>query len=691
MDRFSILCNLSTPGGVVWSVNGDRPIQPEEIPARLKDMIEVKKHKKDRTENRTIFINRLRYFGLDIIQVLHILGYNESKEHSLKKMESKSYTYLIGDNLCFYSIRIKYTKRYNVNIIDLDNFLSISNPVDIISTWGSDKNVTAQNLGSSYIRAVQDVIRLSGIKRKIPVTLSGVARRIFFRERQKYFDCRDCSKFFEGSEPFFRAAYHGGLNFEKDSGYIQEHGEGVVLDVNSLYPYVMSKGVYPVGKPWSVKESDFQKTIKLAREKKIYFFVRILTSFELKPNGIPCVAMYQKDPERWYFDKGFMRDSRFTKPDHTKGKLREVTLTLTQTDFFLYLENYDIKSMHFVSCVAFQAKEGVFTNYVTTWYQLKENSEGGVRRVGKMFLNSLSGSMARRVDYINGLVYFDERDEAQIKYIKTKSENPKCYVHIGSAITSYARAHIIRYIKSNYDRWLYTDTDSLHLLGTDIPVDIVIGNDIGQFKVEKSFDSICYYGLKEYGYHDSEGYHFTMAGVEKRDTDNLSRYLNHQSHTIDTWVNGKKDDVKGMKELFKSKDKLTDVFYIRFPVSYQCRIDWFNIKYINTWKTFYTGDKILKKPKPVHVKGIVTTVKAERERDEKARVWYEKKYKDRKPKPLEEWLKEMAIKEKDLNQTAKEEWKREKAIKSGDFYTVTEKDLCPFDAINEELEENIFN
>lgn len=690
MDRFSVLCNLSTPDGVVWSINGGIPFQPEEIPSKLKDMIEVKKHKKDKTENRTIFVNRLRYFGLDIIQVLHILGYRESKEHNLKKMESKSYTYLIGDNLCFYSIRIKYTKRYNVTIIDLDNFLSISNPTDIVNTWGKGKSVTVQNLGVSYIRSIQDMIKLSGIKRKIPVTLSGVARRIFIRDRQKYFDCRDCSKFFEGAEPFFRAAYHGGVNLEKDSTYIQEYGEGIVLDVNSLYPYVMSEGVYPVGKPWSISEDKFQETVKLARDRKVYFFVRIQTSFELKPNGIPCVAMYQKDPQRWFHDKQFMTDSRLVNPDQSRGSLKEITLTLTQTDFFLFTENYDIKSIKFVSCVVFQAKRGLFTDYVNTWYQLKENSEGGIRRVSKMFLNSLSGSMARRVDYINGLVYFDERDEAQIKYIKTKSNNPKCYVHIGAAITSYARSYIIKFIKSNYDRWLYTDTDSLHLIGKDIPKDVIIGDSIGQFKVEKDFDSICYYGLKEYGYHDSTGYHFTMAGVEKRDTDNLSKYLNHQSHTIDTWVNGKKEDIKGMKELFRSSNKLIDVFYTKFPVSFQNRIDWFNIKYTNTWKSFYQGDKVVKKSKPVFVKGIATTVKAEKERDEKARIWYEKKHKNQSPKPLEEWLQEMAIKEKQLSQITKEEWKREKAIKNGDFYTVTEKDFNPFDEVNKELGTNVF-
>lgn len=681
---------MPSPDGVIWTLNGTNRLQPEEIPSKLKDLIEVKKHKGDKSENRYIFVNRLRYFGLDIIQLIHILGYQESKEHSFKKMASKTYTYLIGDNLCFYSIRIKYSKRYTVTFIDLDNFLSISSPRDIIDTWGTKSEYTVQNLGVAYIRSIRDIIRLSGIKRNIPVTLSGVSRRVFFRDRQKYYDCRDCSSFFDSAEPYFRAAYHGGLNLLKDSTYIKEYGEGIVLDVNSLYPYVMLNGVYPVGKPWSIPEGKLMDTIRLAREGKVYFYIRIKARFELKPDGIPCVAMGQKDSQRWYHDKGFMTDSRFINPDQSRGKeLKEVELTLTQTDFFLFMSNYNITSMTFVSCYVFQGKKGLFADYVRTWYQLKEQSSGGTKRVAKMFLNSLSGSMARRIDYINGLIYFDERDEAQVKYSKVKSNNPKCYVHIGAAITSYARAYIIKYIKTHYDRWLYTDTDSLHLTGKDVPPDVTIGNEIGQFKVEKDFDSICYYGLKEYGYHDQDGYHFVMAGVEKRDTTYLAKYLNHES-TNDDWVlSAKKEDIKTMKELFRSGDKLIDLFYAKFPVSVQSRNDWFNSTYIYSWKTFYKGEKIIKK-NPVRVKGIVTTVKAEKERDEKARIWYEKKHKDDKTLPLEDWLRTMAVREKNLAETTKEEWKREKAIKTGDFYKVSDKDFNPFDEVNKELGTDVF-
>lgn len=677
MNGFMVCANMSVPGGTVWSINGNAPFYPENFPSKLSEILQVKKHKGDKTENRIVFINRLRYFGLDVIQVLHVLGYTESLQHSFKEMESKSYTYLIGDNLCFYSIRVKYSKRYTVTFIDLDNFLSMSTPSDIINTWSDDKSILVDNLSKAYVNAVRDLIHLSGIRERMPTTLSGIARRVFFRDRQKYYDCKNCSRFFDGAEPYFRGAYHGGLNLIKDSVHINKYGQGIVLDVNSLYPYVMRNGIYPVGKPWEVQKEQFWETVKKAKDGLVYFFIRIKTSFELKENGIPCVALYQKDEQRWCHDRQFMKDSRIVRPSGLRGKLTEVQLTLTQTDFFLFLENYDIKSIEFVSCVAFQGKKTLFTDYVDNWYELKQQSTGGYRRIAKMMLNSLSGSMARRVDYINGTVYFDDKDQAQIKYDRKYADNPKCYVHIGAAITSYARCYLIKRIKSNYDRWLYSDTDSLHLIGSEIPDNITVSDNLGAFKLEEEFDSICYYGLKEYGYHDTDGYHFTMAGIEKRDTVNLERFCNQETGTNDDWIQGEKDDVKGMKDLFRSADKLLDLYYMRYPVTLTVRSSWFNVSSMDSWKSFYVIERDTKK-KPVKIRSINTTVKHEREKDEKAAKYYDKKHEKDKPLPLNEWFQKVAQREDQINQEKKEEFRRREDIKAGEFVDIRETDVIPF-------------
>ena len=695
MNTYTVLCNLQTPVGTLWNKNGDTIFQPEEVPSMLKESIEITKGKKSKAEKRYIFINNLRHFGLDIIQTLHVMGYETTDETDTKKMPSKTYAYLIGDNLCFYSITIKYSKRYIVRILDTDNLLSVSDPVDIVKTW-SNGELTIKELGKSYQKAISELLTMTSMTKKLPLTISGIARRVYFRDPQKHYDCVNCTTFFKGAEEWFRGSYHGGLNLSSDTGYIREHNDVICLDCNSLYPYVMLYGNYPVGKPWKVSKENLADTIERAKDGRNYFFIHIKAKFEIKEDGVPCVCMSKKDPMRWMYDKQWMKDSRYTKPSGEKGSLRVVDLYLTQTDFFLFLDNYKIYSMDFCECYAFQAKKGLFTDYIGYWYNMKRTLSGGRKRVAKLMLNSLSGSMARRVDYVNGTVYFDERDLAQVKYDRIKQRNPKCYVHIGAAITSYARAEMVKRIRANYDRWLYTDTDSLHLKGYDIPGNIRISDNIGDFKVEKKMDTVVYYKLKEYVYHDAEGYHLTLAGVEKRDTEDIERYLDKRTGTRDLWIGGKYS--KEWKALFKSKDPLMDMYELQIPVSYKARKDWFNTKVVPSWHSFYDKDAIIVKKNIVTVTVKHTDIQQLREHDAKADAWYKKKHANDKVLPVDEWLKVVNKREK----ADKADRDRQFDQKKQDYYIRTHqwdkvkddwKDAgpTPFDNINNELGSVVFN
>ena len=57
---------------------------------------------------------------------------------------------------------------------------------------------------------------------------------------------------------------------------------------------------------------------------------------------------------------------------------------------------------------------------------------------------------------------------------------------------------MVSIIKKHYDRFLYTDTDSLHLSGEQIPDDITISDKIGDFKIEHTFTQCTYKGIKQY-------------------------------------------------------------------------------------------------------------------------------------------------------------------------------------------------
>lgn len=657
----------------MWCYNGQVMADPEELPSLIKQLVEVKKSKKQPSEVRHVMINRLRYFGLDIIQVLHTLGYIES-DTSTDKMPSHSYTYLIGDNLCFYNIKIKYSKRYIVTIIDLDNLLSISNPQDIVDTWG-DGDLTVKSLADSYKKAISDLLLMTGIHRKIPITIAGAARRVYFRDTQKHYDCKDCTKFFDGAENYFRGAYHGGLNLYKDNGHIRVYNNVTCYDVNSLYPYVMAYRPYPVGRPWAVAPEDLIKIDRRAKKGQVYYYIHIKTSFKLKPGHPPCVCMSRNDPNRWLYDRMWMTDSRVTKPDGTKNKdYKIIDLYLTQTDFKLFLKCYDVMSLDIIDIWCFQAKMGLFKEYVDRWYNLKKTSTGGRKRVAKIMLNSLSGSMARRTDYINGRVIFDSRDIAEIKYDKIKSKHPSCFVHIGAAITSYAREIIVNKIIDNYDNWLYTDTDSLHLAG-DQTVNVPISDNIGDFKVEHKYQEICYYQLKEYIYKEENIYHLTMAGVERRDTEDISNYLSHRNPTNDYWVTGKKEYVDGWKSLFTSDNKMIDMYKIHIPVSYTSRKDWFDTDISYTWITYYNDNVQIDKV-PVVVKVKPTSVKDLRDRDKKKSEYWDKTHKDDKTLSIREWLTEIAIREKQMIESKKDDFKTQQAktrYKTGQALTYDDK------------------
>lgn len=678
MNTYTILCNMQVPGGTIWTKNGDAPLYPDEIPATFREMVEVKKGKKDKAETRYILINQLRHHGLDFIQMLHVCGYTETIENDTQKMPSKSYNYLIGDNMCFYKICVKYSKRYNVMVLDLDNLLSVSDPVDVIDTWGNKDDHTITMLGKAYMRAISELFGMTGIERKIPLTIAGIARRVYFRNPQKHYDCLNCTKFFESAEPWFRGAYHGGLNLYADEGYIREHNNVTCYDCNSLYPYVMQQGVYPVGKPWRVKPEEFKDTLARAKDGRNYFFVHVKTAFKLKKDGIPCVCMSKKDSMRWCHDRQWMTDTRYRKPDGDKGdKLQEIDLYLTQTDFFLLLDNYDIQSLKVCECYAFQGKKGLFGEYIDYWYKAKKTLSGSRKRVAKIMLNSLSGSMARRVDYVNGTIYFDERDQAQVEYDRIKQRNPKCYVHIGAAITSYARAKMIKAIKANKEHWLYTDTDSIHLEGDVSPRNIMLSNEIGDFKVEKEMDTVVYYKLKEYVYHDAIGYHMTLAGMEKRDTREIEKYLNKETGTSDLWIRGKY--AKEWKQLFSSKQPLMDMYEKQIPCTLKMKQGWFDEEIVPSWHSYFDAGATVERKQPVRIKTIQTSVKQEREKDAKREAWYNEKHKDDKVVSFEEWLIKVHNREKE----EKEETEYKRAMERGAF--VEAKTATPFDEVNEEL------
>lgn len=109
-----------------------------------------------------------------------------------------------------------------------------------------------------------------------------------------------------------------------------------------------------------------------------------------------------------------------------------------------------------------------------------------MRQIAKLMLNSLYGKFATRTTvYSRRPMLVND----VLRYVDLPpEERDPVYLPAGVFITAWARYKTITTAQSVYDRFIYADTDSVHLIGTDIPdcidVDAVR---LGAWKHESTF------------------------------------------------------------------------------------------------------------------------------------------------------------------------------------------------------------
>lgn len=511
-------------------------IDPVEIPNKILEYIK-------RGEN-DIYISNMSLYLDDIVQAFYIMGFNFLEGNPpVKKMHNNEVKYLINGDFVVYSFTAKYNKR-GVYVVNASNILSTKDRNKIIRTWSeSFEGSESERYALATYRAIRDILTDVKAEKQKPVTISACARRQWNRiflenngEPVTHF-LPDANRIVVGEketlEKYVRKSYHGGLCLnmydirQGDTiGEIKTHGNGVVLDVNSLYPYIMANYPLPYGNPHYVTGKPPKNIIRDSNKGYIYFFIRIRATFDLKQGGVPCVALSVKDKDRFLHDRGWLKTSKYYNYKENRyfdtDERHTIELTLTQTDYQLFIENYDIVKIEYIDFVWFPTSKSLFSAYVGYYYNKKKEAQAdGYKRIYKMLLNGLSGNMARVPEYENVIISIDKA--GNIAYDFNTSAGGKSYVYVGSAITSYARQYLINAGKSVFDRWLYSDTDSLHILGSDIPKNIKVGNGLGEWKIEKEFDEICYYKTKMYGYKKENDIHLTLAGIPNDTVAQLER------------------------------------------------------------------------------------------------------------------------------------------------------------------------
>lgn len=283
---------------------------------------------------------------------------------------------------------------------------------------------------------------------------------------------------------------------------------------------------------------------------------RISCSFKIKEGKLPTIQIKKS---LIFLPNEYLESSN--------GEI--ITLTLTNIDLKLFLENYDLKYVSYDGGFKFKQIYGLFTEYIDYWTEKKITSKKEGNRalylISKKMLNSLYGKFSKSPHVRSKIPYLDENGVVCYHISDDKIEKG-LYIPVGTFITSYARERTIRtsqairdYTKEKYgkDYYIYSDTDSIHMLS--LPEDelkqFVEIDDykLGYWKLENSWKTAkfirqkCYLEdlvLTEDEYNkgiekdndgsyskDDKGFYrlsATIAGLPKK----LGRYINFDNFNV---------------------------------------------------------------------------------------------------------------------------------------------------------------
>lgn len=309
----------------------------------------------------------------------------------------------------------------------------------------------------------------------------------FFDHGEKGFFAKFKRLTIEG-DAFCRKAYYGGMvalgRFAK-----LYHGRGHTLDINSEYPYIMRNFKLPFGFPTRFEsEEEFEKIPELLRR---FYIAEVEVSAKLKPHKIPTIVL----AFNVFTGNEYLVD--------TKYKIE--TLYLCSIDIETLYRDYEVSSFKIKRGFAFMlGKIAEFEKFVDYYYKIKKDPANAYERQhAKDLLNSTTGRFGLNpIREVFGYVYDKAKQVRKLVKLGEKKTQPIA-VYLSIAITAYGRQLITSAPNSDpdiFNRLLYIDTDSLHLIGSRRFTESKIpeSKELGGFKTEHNFDECIYKGKKAY-------------------------------------------------------------------------------------------------------------------------------------------------------------------------------------------------
>ena len=372
-----------------------------------------------------------------------------------------------------------------------------------------------------------------------------------------------------------RPSYMGGFVWANERFKEKVINEGIVFDVNSLYPSRMYTELLPYGAPVFFT-GEPQKT-----ELYPLWICKVSFGFELKEEHIECISL-----DRFSIMFGSKKYVKTSDGD-------VVTMVLTNVDWELINEQYDVYDVNWYSGYKFKGVVGIANKFIDECMEVKKKEHGVKRFIAKRKMNSVYGKFATNPDVTPKIPYLDDEgvlktklptyttyENGRVQEVEDKQERDPIYLPYGAFVTAYARKYTISTAqKVGINRVAYIDTDSIHLVGTETPKaieDIIDDKELGYWGLESVFKRAYFIGAKAY-----------IEEIEISYKD----YSEHQ------------------QEYIFDHDKKDNLYYMRDGVCYRLNVKCAGMtekaKQNITFNNFRVGNEVPDCLKKAHVKGGV--------------------------------------------------------------------------------------
>lgn len=471
--------------------------------------------------HHTLYFHNLKFDGEYILYWLNENGYKWVTGKG--DIDDKTYTTLISDKGQFYQFKIykEYNKKSkHCKKVTLNDSLKLL-PFSVRQIADTFKlpikkgkiDYDAYREDGEYTQEDVDYIRND-------VEITARALREIFKTGMDKLTIGACAmnnykqivskKWFEKNFPpplydeDVRKSYKGGWVYVNPKFQNKIVGEGRVYDVNSLYPSRMKDELLPYGE--GIPFFD-----KYEYDPKYPLYIQTLVcAFELKEGKLPMIQLKQT---LGFSPTEYLEDS--------KGE--RIQLCLTNVDLELFFECYNVYAIEWIRGYKFRAKKGMFDEYIDYWteqkIQAKADHNFGLYILSKLMLNNLYGKFSTSTKCNSKVPVFEE--DGSLRYVVTGKEQGKLvkhlvnkkvknfideehtrepvYIPMGAFITAYARKYTIEgALKVGIDRFMYADTDSIHILGLEVPDLPIDDSKLGYWDCELIFDKAIYLRAKSY-------------------------------------------------------------------------------------------------------------------------------------------------------------------------------------------------